>query len=274
MAKDPSLRKRLIVIDVMVPTTVLFAMLGGWPFTAFVAVILGISAWEFWRIFYKNGYAPSLPILLLFTVAAVILRKLFAFNYSDIWLGSIAITAMIWHTISAQKGSTTAAFDFAITICGTIYLGWLGSYAVSIDSLPYATYWLLTVFPIISLADTGGYLFGLWMGKHKMMPKVSPKKSWEGYFGGLLMGGLGGWGLAALWHMAVPGLLPVYGLILGIILSLLVPFGDFGESMIKRQFNIKDTSNILPGHGGMMDRIDSSLWAAFLGYLIILFLIY
>jgi len=270
MAKDPSLRKRLIVIDIMVPTTVLFAMLGGWFLTAFVAVVLGISAWEFWRIFRKNGYSPSLPILLGFTVAVVVMRKLFAFDHSGTWLGFLVITAMIWHTISAQKGSTSAAVDFALTICGVVYLGWMGSYAVSIDSLPYATYWLLTVFPIISLADTGGYLFGLWLGKHKMMPKVSPKKSWEGYFGGLLMGGLGGWGLAALWHMAVPGFLPVYGLILGVILSLLVPFGDFGESMIKRQFNLKDTSNILPGHGGMMDRIDSSLWAAFLGYLIIL----
>ena len=87
------------------------------------------------------------------------------------------------------------------------------------------------------------------------------------------MGGLGGWGLTALWHMAVPAILPIHGLILGIVLSLAVPFGDFGESMIKRQFNLKDTSNILPGHGGMMDRIDSSLWAAFIGYYIILLLL-
>ncbi len=273
MAKDPSLRKRLVVIDIMIPTTVLFAMLGGWPFTIFVSAILGISAWEYWRIFHDNGYSPSLPILLVFTVAAAILRKFFDFEYTGIWLGVLVLVSMIWHTVAAQKGSSNAATGFALSISGAVYLGWLGSYAISINSLPYSTYWLLTVFPIISLADTGGYLFGLWLGKHKMMPKVSPKKSWEGYIGGLIMGGLGGWGLAALWHIAVPGFLPVYGLILGIVLSLLVPFGDFGESMIKRQFNLKDTSNILPGHGGMMDRIDSSLWAAFIGYFIILVLI-
>ena len=84
MAKDPSLRKRLVVIDIMIPTTVLFAMLGGWPLTIFVSAILGISAWEYWRIFHKNGFSISLPILLIFTVAAVILRKLFVFEYAEV----------------------------------------------------------------------------------------------------------------------------------------------------------------------------------------------
>ncbi len=271
MAKDPALRKRLVVIDIMVPTTVLFAMLGGWPFTVFVAALLGVAAWEFWRIFRNGGYSPSLPILILFPVACVFMRALWQFNYSDLWLGFLILVSMLWHTIGQQKGANQAANDFALTLCGSAMLGWLGSYAISISNLPYGVYWLLTVFPIVSLADTGGYLLGRWTGKHKMMPRVSPKKSWEGYVGGLIMGGLGGWGLAALWHMAVPQILPLHGLVLGIILSLLVPFGDFGESMIKRQFNLKDTSNILPGHGGMMDRIDSSLWAAFFGYYIILF---
>jgi phosphatidate cytidylyltransferase len=273
MAKDPSLRKRLVVIDIMIPTTVIFATLGGWPLTIFVTVVLGISAWEFWRLFHNGGFSPSLPILITFATAIVFMRMIWNFEYSDIWLGVLILVSMIWHTIRFQNGAKQGAADFALTISGAVYLGWLGSYAVSISALPSGMYWLLTVFPIVSLADTGGYLFGRWFGKHKMMPNVSPKKSWEGYFGGLVMGGLGGWGLAALWHIAVPSLAPVYGLILGIILSLLVPFGDFGESMLKRHFKVKDTSDILPGHGGMLDRVDTSLWAAFIGYYVILFLI-
>jgi phosphatidate cytidylyltransferase len=273
MAKDPSLRKRLVVIDLMIPTTVIFAMIGGWPFSIFVAAILGIAAWEFWRIFHNNVYSPSLPVLILFPIASVVMRTLWHFNYSDLWLGILILAAMLWHTIAQQKGANQSAIDFTLTVGGAVYFGWLGCYAVSISHLPYGTYWLLTVFPIVSLADTGGYLLGRLIGKHKLMPKVSPKKSWEGYVGGLIMGGLGGWGLTALWHMAVPAILPIHGLILGIVLSLAVPFGDFGESMIKRQFNLKDTSNILPGHGGMMDRIDSSLWAAFIGYYVILLLL-
>jgi phosphatidate cytidylyltransferase len=273
MAKDSSLRKRLIVIDIMIPTTVIFAMVGGWPFVFFVAAVIGVSAWEFWRMFKNGGYAPSWLLLILFSVAAIFMRKLWGVEQSGVWLGGLILLAMLWHTIAYQKGAAHAANDLALTVFGAVYLGWLGGYAVSISMLPNGMYWLLTVFPIVSLADTGGYLLGIWRGKHKMMPNVSPKKSWEGYVGGLLMGGLGGWGLAALWHIAVPALLPVHGLILGIILSLIVPFGDFGESMIKRQFGIKDTSNILPGHGGILDRIDTSLWAAFIGYIVIQILI-
>jgi phosphatidate cytidylyltransferase len=273
MSKDPSLRKRLIVIDIMIPTTVLFAMLGNWPFTIFVSVVLGVAAWEFWRIFHRGGYSPSLLILIGFTLAAVLMRTIWRFDFSDIWLGALVLIAMSWHVISQQKGAPQAAFDFALTMCGTVYLGWLGSYAISISAFENGMYWLLTIFPIVSLADTGGYLFGRWLGKHKMLPKVSPKKSWEGYIGGILMGGLGGWGLAALWHIAIDSILPIHGLILGLILSLLIPLGDFGESMIKRQFNLKDSSQILPGHGGILDRIDSSLWAAFIGYYVILFFV-
>ena len=261
------------MIDLMIPTTVLFAEIGGWPFTIFVIAILGVAAWEYWRIFHRGGYSPSLPILIVFPVAIVIMRTLWQFNYADIWLGVLVMVAMLWHILGQQAGHKLAATDFALTICGVIYLGWLGSYAISISAFPNGMYWLLTVFPIISLADTGGYLFGRWFGKHKMLTVVSPKKSWEGYLGGILMGGLGGWGLAALWHIAVSAIHPVHGLILGVAISILAPIGDFGESMIKRQFNLKDSSNILPGHGGILDRIDSSLWAAMIGYYLILFFI-
>ncbi len=104
----------------------------------------------------------------------------------------------------------------------------------------------------------------------KMLTVVRPKKSREGYIGGIIVGGLGGWGLASLWHIASAAVLPMHGLILGIAISIIAPLGDFGESMIKRQFNVKDSSNLLPGHGGFFDRIDSSLWAAMLGYYLIL----
>jgi phosphatidate cytidylyltransferase len=107
-------------------------------------------------------------------------------------------------------------------------------------------------------------------GKHKMLPLVSPKKSWEGYLGGILTGILGGWGLASLWHIKVASILPFYGVIFGAVISILAPIGDFGESMIKRQFNAKDSGKFLLEHGGFLDRVDSSLWAAAIGYYLIL----
>jgi phosphatidate cytidylyltransferase len=266
---DSSLRKRLIVIDIMIPTVVIFSFIGGWPFVIFVAAVLAVGAWEFYCLYQKGEFHPSFPVMLFFILSAVLLRQLFGMQYADAWLAALVIVSMFVFVIGQQRGNKHAAVDFGLTVAGAVYLGWLGSFAVSIRNLDHGLLWVFLVFPSISLADSGGYIFGRLFGKHKMLPLVSPKKSWEGYVGGIFMGGLGTWGLAALWHIASPAVLPVHGLLIGVLLSILAPFGDFGESMLKRQFNLKDTSQVLPGHGGILDRIDTSLWAAALGFFLI-----
>ncbi len=268
--KDYSFRTRVLVADIFVPVTAFFAIKGGWLFALFVGIVLCVAAWEFWRLFKIGGYSASLPILLIFTSTIVALRYFFSFQFLDIWLAVLLLISMFIHVLQQQKGNLKAASNLALTVFGAAYLGFLGSYALSIRYLEHGLYWTMLIFPIISIADTGAYLFGRLLGKHKIFTIVSPKKSWEGYFGGIIIGGLGGWGLAALWHIASPAILPIHGLILGIVISIFAPMGDFGESMIKRQFGVKDTSNLLPGHGGFFDRIDSSLWAAFIGYYLIL----
>lgn len=267
---DTSFRTRLLVADIFVPITAFFAIQGGIAFVVFVTVVLGVAAWEFWLIFHKGDYAPSLIVLLVFSTSAVIMRYLWGLQYFEIWLGGLLLVSMFMHILQQQRGNDRAASNLALTVFGALYLGFLGSYAISVRFLEQGLYWVMLVFPIISLADTGAYIFGRLLGKHKILTVVSPKKSWEGYIGGIIVGGLGGWGLAALWHIASAPLLPIHGLILGLAISIVAPFGDFGESMIKRQFNIKDSSNLLPGHGGFFDRIDSSLWSAILGYYLIL----
>jgi phosphatidate cytidylyltransferase len=108
-----------------------------------------------------------------------------------------------------------------------------------------------------------------------MSPRLSPKKSWEGYAAGVAGAALAGAGLAALYanvlHRA-PTVTPVAGLVLGLVLGLVTPLGDVGISMMKREMLVKDTGNLLPGHGGVLDRIDSWLWAGVLGYYLALVL--
>ncbi len=268
--KDTSFRTRLLVADIFVPVTVFFAFQGGIPFLAFVGAVVCVAAWEFWRIFKQGGYAPSLPVMLFFAAIVVLMRYIWGLEHIELWFGGLLLVAMFVHILQQQSGNPKAASNLALTVFGTVYIGFVGAYAISIRNLEHGLLWTLLVFPIISIADSGAYIFGRLFGKHKMLPLVSPKKSWEGYIGGIITGSLGGWGLAALWHIASPAVLPLHGLILGAVISTLAPFGDFGESMVKRQFGIKDSSNILPGHGGIFDRIDSSLWAAFLGYYLIL----
>jgi len=270
VSTDTSFRTRLLVADIFVPITAFFAIQGGLAFVVFVTIVLGVAAWEFWRIFKEGDYAPSLIVLVFFSASAVIMRYLWGLQYFELWLGSLLLVSMFMHILQQQRGNTKAASNLALTVFGALYLGFLGSYAISVRFLEQGLYWTMLVFPIISLADSGAYIFGRLFGKHKILTVVSPKKSWEGYIGGILIGALGGWGLGALWHIACAPILPLHGLILGIAISIIAPLGDFGESMIKRQFNIKDSSNLLPGHGGFFDRIDSSLWAAILGFYLIL----
>ncbi|RPJ37909.1 MAG: CDP-archaeol synthase, partial [Chloroflexi bacterium] len=100
---------------------------------------------------------------------------------------------------------------------------------------------------------------------------ASPNKSWEGYVGGVIGGALFALLMASIWQLRAPAVTPMKGLILGFVICAIVPLGDLGESMLKRCFGVKDSSNLLPGHGGVLDRIDTWLWAAPIGYYLILY---
>ena len=135
---------------------------------------------------------------------------------------------------------------------------------------------MLLVLPSVWLADSGAYFIGRSFGRHKLSPRLSPKKTWEGYIAGLFFGTLGTVGLVALWRIwAGPEFAITLweGALLGLLLSAFPTLGDLGESMIKRQSGVKDSGNLLPGHGGAFDRIDSWLWAEPIGYYFILWVL-
>ena len=272
MRPDPSLRQRLFIAAILVPLFILFAWIGGWPFATLVAIIITLAAFELWQLFYKGGFAPSILLMLVFTALLILLRHLFNFQYSDLQLAALILAAMVYHVLELQKGGESSAVSFFLTLGGPLYLGWLGAYAVSIRDLNNGFYWVILVVASIAIADTGAYAIGRRFGRHKMFPRVSPHKSWEGYIAGIISGTLAGWGIAALWHGFIPAILPVHGIILGAVISILAPMGDFGESMLKRFFNVKDSGTILLDHGGFLDRIDSILWAITIGYYLIIFI--
>ncbi len=272
MKPDPSLRKRLLIAAILVPIFILFAWMGNWPFAILVAIIITMAAFELWQLFRKGGFAPSLVLMLVFISLAIILRHLLNFQFSDLLFSVLVLAAMFYHVLEYQKDGKNSAINFFLTLGGPLYLGWLGAYAVSIRNMDNGLYWILLVIVIIVIADTGAYAIGRKFGRHKMFPRVSPQKSWEGYIAGIVTGILAGWGVAALWHGFIPAILPVHGIILGVVISILAPMGDFGESMLKRYFNVKDSGTILLDHGGFLDRIDSILWAITIGYYLIIFI--
>jgi len=267
--------KRVLVVLILLPVGLALIYIGGWAYAGLVAVILGLAAWEFARLFHAGGFAPAAALLVIGTLAIAISRAVDDFASAP-WLVSLLIlTAMTYHLVDYERGRDQAASDFAITLAGMFYIGWLGAYLISVRDLPDGMWWLLIILPVVWLADSAAYLVGSRIGRHKMTKRLSPKKSWEGYIGGVVAGVLGGAGLAALMQaLAVPGSAITWprGALLGLALAVLTTLGDLGESMVKRQVGMKDSGDLLPGHGGVFDRIDSWLWAGVIGFYMITWL--
>jgi phosphatidate cytidylyltransferase len=157
---------------------------------------------------------------------------------------------------------------FASTLAGGLYLGWLGGHFVALRALPDGGWWTGLALPAVWIADSVAYIVGVRWGRTPLMPDVSPKKSWEGYLAGIVGGALGTAGLAALWRTlgAGPSITPTHGMVIGLLAGIIGPIGDLGISALKRQVGAKDSSGLLPGHGGMLDRLDSLIVTVPLGY--------
>ena len=242
----------------------------GWAYFSFITILLLLAAHEYSQIYRKGGFHPNTLIILATVFGLSLFRFLFEFQYNDIILTLSFLISMAVHTFQYEAGHEKAPIDFALTIGAIIYFGWIGSYFISIMFLPDGQWWLLLSIAIIAFADSGAYFIGSRFGKHKMVPRLSPKKTWEGYIGGVLLGIFGGLLTGLAFHQFIPSINLFHGLILGVILSIITPLGDLGESMMKRQFNVKDSSNIFPGHGGAMDRIDTWVWAVAISYYLII----
>ncbi|MBN2257717.1 MAG: phosphatidate cytidylyltransferase [Anaerolineaceae bacterium] len=262
--------KRLIVAIILIPIGVALINLGGWPLTLFIALLLGLAAWEYCVLFINAGYRPAAILVITGVLALVITRFISGFAYQDLILTIMVLAAMSYHLIAYEKGVNTAAIDFTITLGGVAYLGVLGAHLISLRTLPEGLWWFMLVMPVAWLADSGAYFIGSRLGKSKMAPRLSPNKSWEGYLGGILVGTLAGIVFSLLWGLVTPSMNIQRGILVGIVLSTLPALGDLGESMLKRQFGVKDSGNLLPGHGGLLDRMDSWIWAASIGYYLVL----
>lgn len=264
--------RRTLVVLVLLPVGLGLIYLGGWYFFAMVALILLLAAYEYVGLFQVGGFEPSIWVALGGTLLVVIGRQLNGFDSSGWILSLVVLGSMAYHLFAYERGRDQAGTDFAITVSAVLYIAWLGAYLVSIRNLEQGFWWLLLVLVPVWLADAGAYILGSMFGQHKITPRLSPGKTWEGYLGGILAAVLGAVVLVLL-HQALTAssseITLLSGAALGLVLGATSIFGDVGESMIKRQVGRKDSGNLLPGHGGAFDRIDSWLWAAAIGYYLI-----
>lgn len=269
------LRQRVLVTLILLPIGLLIFGVGGWLFAAAMALVVGLAGREYARLFRLGGLRPSTFLLVVGSAALVLARQASGFDSSPALLAALALLSLTWHLIDYERGASRSGTDFGVTLGGVVYLGWIGAYLVSLRGLPDGLWWLLISLPAVWIGDSAAYFVGRAVGRHKMTPRLSPKKSWEGYAAGVVGAALAGAGLAALYTVgfqAAPTITVTAGLILGLVLGLVTPLGDVGISMMKREMQVKDSGTLLPGHGGVLDRIDSWLWAGVLGYYLALLL--
>jgi len=262
------LRERILSAAILLPLVIGALLLGGWAYTALVSLALALAAWEYRSLLARLGYRISLILLELGVLAWPFLFALEREAWAMPGLFILIILTALWQM---QHYGAQASASWALTLAGGIYLGLGGAYLIRLRAMPEGLWWSLTALPVVWIADSAAYFIGRRWGLHKMAPAISPKKSWEGYGAGLVGGLLSGAALALAWHLlsGAPQLTAWRGALLGLMLAAVTPAGDFFESMFKREAGVKDSSALIPGHGGVFDRIDSLLWVGWLSWLLL-----
>lgn len=234
-----------------------------WGFVIFIAIMLSLGAVELHRAMTRLGMRSAVAVIIVGTVTMVL--GSFAASSYDLGIGAntfliatvglTAVASLMWRLPGGSKGFVGDAAASLFTIAYLPLMGCFIPLMMADDQGPRRIIsWMLCIIA----SDTGGYAVGVLIGRHPMAPRISPKKSWEGMAGSIVFAMAVGAG-CAVWLLGAPAWV---GLVLGGVLSVVGTCGDLVESMIKRDVGIKDMSNFLPGHGGVMDRLDSMLLSA------------
>jgi phosphatidate cytidylyltransferase len=260
------LKKRILTGAIAIPALCLLIGYGPEP-TLFIMVLIAVALGlhEFYSLLLPDNipHERAIGILLGMIVACLIyvgntplLHALLCFN---------VIFLCLLYMLKSRNFSL-AVSKIALTLFGILYVGFLLSFVTLIDKSTPGKQWLFFLMSTVWAADIGGFFAGSLLGRHKLYPKVSPNKTFEGFGGGML----GAIAVALVFRKLFFPLLDVSDcVVLGASLALLGQMGDFTESMIKRSAQVKDSSNLIPGHGGVLDRLDSFLFSApFLYYYI------
>lgn len=260
------LRTRLLTTIFLIPVAVYLIHLGGLPFLVVLAAMLTLAVVEFCQLMYHDAFQPHI----YFGVAMVWVFLLDA-QFPELLIFEPGLTLVVFGSLTwyifHRQGAPVA--NWGLTIAGGLYLGLCGAHLVKLRAFPDGMWWTLTAIQAIVLVDGSAYGVGRAWGKRKMVPNLSPGKTWAGYLAGVLIGAPVTGAFATLWGVRAgptSHLSGVHGFFLALMIAFLAPLGDLAVSMIKRQVGVKDSGHIIPGHGGVLDRLDSILWAGVIGY--------
>jgi len=278
------LKKRVITALWGIPLLVAVVWFGEpWNptlFTVFVAVWALLAAFEFYRLVATSKVSPltyfGLVCVLLFIVGRnpdvlSALEPHFDIDLiTPLLLTATAVLSFVWLLARRQKEGAFAGW--AWTMAGILYIGWLLSYLVSLRGLEDGRNWIFLALFTTFASDTTAFFVGRALGRHPLAPNISPGKTWEGAVGGVLGAVL----VSLFFVLPTPLSLNPYinwgqAILLGLLVSVFGQIGDLTESLLKRNMGVKDSGTLIPGHGGVLDRVDSIVFAGVVVYYFALF---
>jgi len=216
------------------------------------AVVIGV--WEMTRAVEPLKAQPPLPPLIIGGLAMVALAWFAGIEAMFLGLVLTMLAILIWRLGEGPVGYQRDVTSAVLIAAYVPFLAGFGALMLAPDDGPFR---IVATLSAVVLSDTGGYVSGVLFGRHPMAPTVSPKKSWEGFAGSLTASAVGSAIICttlldmALWE----------GAVFGVVIAIVATLGDLGESLLKRDLGVKDMGRLLPGHGGLMDRLDSILLA-------------
>jgi phosphatidate cytidylyltransferase len=221
--------------------------------------------YEFYNLCLKSRIKPQFFLGILIGLSFFIGSYLYTARIIEgiVLLGIVPIVTSVF-IFELYRNHKRPFHNIAYTYLGLFYIAIplsLFNFIVFDSSTiqnPYSYDILLSYFILIWANDTGAYLFGVSIGKHKIFPRISPKKSWEGFFGGIIFTVIVAWIISLYFH----NITFAHWLVVGLISAIIGVFGDLVESMFKRSIDVKDSGKFLPGHGGILDRFDSVFLSA------------
>jgi phosphatidate cytidylyltransferase len=262
-----SLGQRTITALIAIPVVLAIVWLGGWWAFAAASIVVILGAYELHRMMLHEGYHPLILISLVLSALFLVAAMLPQLRLLLLELGLGIALLVTFPLLFFRKKLDGAMVDWSLTLAIAIYLGWplslfplLRGFQMGISS---GFWWLLAVLLGVWGFDTGAFFTGHFIGRHKLAPNISPAKTWEGVIGGMVLSIIAAL-LFTTWPLGVPWYLAI---LLGILIGVAATLGDLAESLIKRQTHVKDSGQIVPGHGGILDRIDSLLFAVIVVYI-------
>jgi phosphatidate cytidylyltransferase len=285
-----ALAKRATTAFVLIPIVIALVWFGGWIAFAGALITLLVATWELHDMFAHKGWHPPIALSLALAIDFLVVAILWNSSVSllalaaAVLLGICALlTVSFGWLILTRENFEVALIDWALAIAAPFYVGLpLSFFLLLRGNTPGASApgfaWLLATFFMVWANDTFALLTGHYLGrggKHKLAPRVSPAKTWEGFVGGLVFTVIA----ALVFLLAIPHVFHLaiavawyHAVAIGVLVAIAATIGDLAESLIKRGTNVKDSGKLIPGHGGILDRIDSLLFAIFVVFFYAAFL--